>query len=36
MGKFHHFHQIKEVPLKEASVIVIKVSDFNNISCWVS
>jgi 5-formaminoimidazole-4-carboxamide-1-beta-D-ribofuranosyl 5'-monophosphate synthetase len=31
MGKFHHFHQIKEVPLKEDSVVVVKVSDFNNI-----
>lgn len=31
MGKFHHFHQIKEVSLKEASVVVIKVSNFNNI-----
>jgi hypothetical protein len=25
MGKFHHFHQIKEVSLKEASVVVVVV-----------
>ena len=35
MGKFHHFHQIKDVPLKEDSVVVIKVSDFNNILATV-
>ena len=35
MGKFHHFHQIKDVPLKEDSVVVIKVSYFNNILATV-
>jgi len=35
MGKFHHFHQIKDVVVKEDSVVVIKVSDFNNILATV-
>jgi hypothetical protein len=35
MGKFHHFHQIKEQPLKEASVVVVATQYPISVMNWL-